>query len=221
MERGSGAAPLRAVGGSDEMVRGKSSERCLYAALSAAVLVLSVHLGICTQGLRASYSIPGRWLQSQGAVMSHTQFSRDTAKRKGGSVRPRDSRDQRGKERGPTLGLMSVVFPPHSPPYSPPPGISHVPPHLRLLASLCTWLCPSPHGCVHWGLSPSGRLRRTPGVQRETPGPGVLGDGALCPAWLPRSLHQPLQVLRLDPANHSELVIASVREYGCPAAAQT
>lgn len=41
------AAPLRAVGRSDEMVRGKSAERCLHAALITAVLVLTVHLGIC------------------------------------------------------------------------------------------------------------------------------------------------------------------------------
>lgn len=39
------------------------------------------------------------------------------------------------------------------------------------------------------------------------PGPCVLGNGTLCYAWLPRSLHQPVQLPQLDPEDNARQLI--------------
>ena len=96
------------------------------------------------------------------------------------------------------------------------PGVSAHRPHLCLSGSPRPGLWLSVHGCLHLCLSQSGWLRGTPGVWRAAPGPRVLGDGALCPAWLPRRLHQPVQISHLDPENHTEKIIAGGTEHHLP-----
>lgn len=142
--------------------------------------------------------------------MRHTRFSKDRVKTKRGSVRSRHSKNQgRGKEVTPTVGLR---------PAESTAGFQPMP--CPISTSLLLHTHGSGHLCVGVSicLSPSGRLWGTPGVQRTAPGPCVLGDGALCPARLPWSLHQPVQVPRLDPANHAVQMIASVTEHRCPRA---
>lgn len=53
----------------------------------------------------------------------------------------------------------------------------------------------------------TGRFWGTPGVWGTAPGPCVLGNGTLCYAWLPRSLHQPVQLPQLDPEDNAKQLI--------------